>query len=231
MTTSRDSWRGVQADVAVDEIDLLVVVQLEIDDAAFAEAGYEHAGFGVESDQPVAGRNVEDALVLAVSPVGQAAAGKLPRRRLAARAFDFAVHPEHLARGGIERHHRAPRSGGRIEPAVDHERGGFEHEFGPRAERVRLEAPGDFELVEVGCVDLAERGVARVSEISSVTPPLAVLRSGLGTGGRHREKADHGRNYEQSRHHTNLRMRPQSYISWCAVNNRPVWRGLARFAG
>ena len=89
----------------VIEIDLLIVILLQIDDAVFAETRHRHAGLGVERDQPIAGRDVEDALFFAVGPVGEAMAGKLPRRILAALAFVFAVHPAQFAGGGVEGDH------------------------------------------------------------------------------------------------------------------------------
>ncbi len=60
-------------------IDLLVVVELEIDRAAFAEARHRDAGFRVECDQPVANRDVKNPLFFAVRPVSEAVAGKRPR--------------------------------------------------------------------------------------------------------------------------------------------------------
>ena len=62
---------------------------------------------------------------------------------------------------------------------LDHQRRRLEVELRPRAERVGLEPPGDFELVEVVRVDLIERRVARVAEIAAVGPPLAVRRAVL----------------------------------------------------
>ena len=89
MTTTflADQRRRVQSDFAGDEIDLLVVVLLQIDDAVLAEAGHRDAGLRVERDEPVAGRDVENPLLAAVGPVGQAAAGQQPRRVRAARAL------------------------------------------------------------------------------------------------------------------------------------------------
>ena len=43
----------------------------------------------------------------------------------------------------------APRAGGRVEHAVDHQRRAFELELGERPEVVGLESPRDFELAEV----------------------------------------------------------------------------------
>ena len=139
----------MQPDFAGDQIDLLIVVQLQIHHAVLAEAWDRNAGLRIQRDQPVARRDIEDAFLLAVGPVGQAAARKLPRRCRAARAFILAVHPHQFARGGIERDDRAARPGRGVEHAVDHQRRGFELIFGPRTQTVGLEAPGDFQLVEV----------------------------------------------------------------------------------
>ena len=94
---------GVQADVALDEIHVLVVVQLQIDDARLAEARDRDAGLCIEGDQAITARDVENACVGAVTPVRQASARERARTRGAARALVFVVHPEEFARGGIER--------------------------------------------------------------------------------------------------------------------------------
>ena len=98
----------------------------------------------------------------------------MPRRGLAALAFVLAVHPQHLAGRGVERHDGAARAGGRVEDAVDHQRRGLEVELRPRTERVGLEAPGHLQLVEVVAVDLVERPVAAAGEIAAVGRPFAV---------------------------------------------------------
>src|SRR5207249_4145038 len=81
----------------------LIVFELQIHDAALAEARNRIAGLRVERDQPVAGRDVEDPLFAAIAPVGEPAAGELAGRRLAALAFALAVHPHQLAGRGAER--------------------------------------------------------------------------------------------------------------------------------
>ena len=63
MTSFDDERRRVQADFAGDEIHLLVVFQLQIDDAVLAEAVHRLAGLRVERDHLVAGRDVDDALL------------------------------------------------------------------------------------------------------------------------------------------------------------------------
>ena len=69
------------------------------------------------------------------------------------------MHPLQLARPGIEGNHRAAGSGRGVEHAADHERRPFQLELWTGAEVVGLEAPGHFELVEIGGVDLRKRRV------------------------------------------------------------------------
>src|SRR5262249_48448839 len=45
--------------------------------------------------------------------------------------------------------------------------------FGPRAEAVGLEAPGDLELVEIRFVDVDQRRIVGVAEVGAVAAPLA----------------------------------------------------------
>jgi hypothetical protein len=52
--------------------------------------------------------------------------------------------------------------------------------LGARTEGVGFEAPGDFELVEVGRVDLIEGRVTIGGEIASVVSPFSVGCAGLG---------------------------------------------------
>jgi len=95
----RDGRRGVQAHLALLEIDRLVVFLLQIDDAVLPEPGGREAGLRVERDHLIAGRHVDDAWLHGgvAGPVRQPASGQLPRRGLAALAFVLAVHPQHLA--------------------------------------------------------------------------------------------------------------------------------------
>ena len=51
-------WRRVQADFSGHQVDFLIVVQLQIDDAIVAEAWHQIPGLGIQSHQPVAGRHV-----------------------------------------------------------------------------------------------------------------------------------------------------------------------------
>ena len=99
------------ADLAGLEIDLLAGAEddafFQVDDAVLAEAGDRRAVLRVERDQPIAGRDVEDALVAAaVGPVREAAARELTRRDAGALAFAQAVRPDQLA--GLRRRARRP---------------------------------------------------------------------------------------------------------------------------
>ena len=85
----------------------------------------------------------------------------------------LAVHPLHLAGGGVERDDRATRAGGGVDPSADHQRRALEVELRPRSKVVGLEPPGNLEVVEVVLVDLIERLVARAREIGAVGAPLA----------------------------------------------------------
>ncbi len=190
----------LQADLARDEIDVLIVVALEVDGAALAEGGDGDAGPGVEREQAVGGGDVEDPLLGAVRPVGEAAAGELARRVGGAGPLVLAVDPEQLTGAGVERDHRAARPRRGVEDAVHHERGPFELVLGPRAQAVGLEAPGHLEVVEVGGVDLVQRGVAAAADVARVGGPLAVARA-LGDGAELRRLAARDGRPAQDSHH------------------------------
>src|SRR5262249_34881147 len=66
-------------------------------------------------------------------------------------------------------------AGGHVQVAFDHQRRALELVLGLCAEIVGLEAPGDFELVKVGGVDLVERRILAALQIGRVIRPFAVL--------------------------------------------------------
>ena len=57
------------------EIELLVEILFQVDDAVLAEAGHELTRSRVECHKPVTRRHVQNALLFAVSPIRQAATG------------------------------------------------------------------------------------------------------------------------------------------------------------
>ena len=176
----RDDGRRVEADFAGHRVHHLIVVLLQIDDAVGAEIPHQLARHRVQGHELVARRHVEHAaIVLAVGPVGEAAARELARRGFAPGPFVLLVHPQHLAGRGVEPDDRAARAGGDVDHAVGHQRRGFPVVFGSRAERVSLEAPGHLELAEVVLVDLIEGRIVRVREVGGVGAPFPVGRGGL----------------------------------------------------
>ena len=104
----RDDGRRVEPNLAGDQVHLLIVFELQIDDAILPEAWHRHAGLRIERDEPVAGRHVQDPLLLAVAPVREPASRQSPRGRGAARALVLGMHPQQLAGGGVERHDGPP---------------------------------------------------------------------------------------------------------------------------
>ena len=167
-----DDGCGMEPDVAVNQIHVLIVVELQIDDAVLAEAGYKSSRLRVKSDEAVSRRHVQNSGVPSVGPVREAAPGQPPRRRVATRAFVLAVHPQHLAGCRVERDDRAPRAGRGEQHATNHQRSRLEIEFRTRAERIGLEPPRHFEFVEVGRSDLGERGIPRAGEVAAVGSPF-----------------------------------------------------------
>ena len=106
-----DDGRGVQTDLTRERIDALIHLLLEIDHAVLAEARDRAPGRRVKRDQAIAGGDVEDAVLFAVGPVGEAAARELPWRRRTAWSFVEAVDPALLSGGCVERHNGPPRAG------------------------------------------------------------------------------------------------------------------------
>jgi hypothetical protein len=174
-----DHRSGMETDFAGDRVDFLIVLGLQVHHAVGAEAGNRIPVLRVEGDEAIAGRDVQDAFFTAVGPVRETAAGEHSWRPGAARPFDLAVHPQKLAGGRIERHNRTPRAGCCVEDAVRHERRALEVELGTRAEVLRLEPPGDLEILEIARRDLIERRVAAVAQVGAVRAPFAFRRPTL----------------------------------------------------
>src|SRR5439155_20197857 len=93
---------------------------------------------------------------------------------------------------GYGLHTTPPRPRRRLQPAPGHQRRGFELLPRARAQAVGLERPRDFELAEVGGVDLIERRIARVTQITAVDTPLSVGSARLSDHG-HGRANDHAR--------------------------------------
>src|ERR1041384_8445463 len=95
-----DRRSRMDADFAAKWIDFLIVILLKIDGAVHAKARNPEAGPGVELDHSVSGCEVDDALVVSIRPIREAAAGEAARRNFGALAFVFAMRPQLFSRGG-----------------------------------------------------------------------------------------------------------------------------------
>ena len=145
------------------------------------------AGLRIERNHPVSRCHVDDARLATAGPVGEPTPGLPARCVRAALAFVLSIHPQELAIGRVECDDGATRARGGIEHTVHDERRGLQHVFRTWAEVVGLETPRDIEFAEVRGVDLIERRVSRVGEVSAVRGPAAVgrqRRSGLSGSGR-----------------------------------------------
>src|SRR5437867_4225180 len=119
----------MQPDVTFLQVDLLAGsmrdARLEIDNTVLAEGRYASAGLGIERDEPIAGRDVQDSFLFAIGPIRQAATGQLPRRVDRSRAFELSVYPNQLTSVGLERDNRPASSRRRVEHALYHQRCAF----------------------------------------------------------------------------------------------------------
>ncbi len=133
-----------------------------------AEGGDGLAGSGVEAVEEVhdAGK---DAGLVAVGPVGDSAGGL--------RGGNAGVElPEELAGGGVEGDDLLVGRVG-VEGAADDERVGLDVAF-----FAGVEGPGELKAVDVGAVDLGERGVVIAVGAAVVGGPAHGLRGKGGTG-------------------------------------------------
>ncbi len=112
-----------------------------------------------------------------------AAARELAWRDTGPAAFSQAVRPHQLTSFSVERDDGSPGPAGCIEDAVDGQWRSFQLVLRPWSEDVRLEAPGNFEILEVRRVDLVERRILRAANVRGVMRPIALRRGRLTWGG------------------------------------------------
>ena len=149
--------RRMQADflaraLAVGIDGLVFQVLLEINHAADAEARRNLAGLGIKADQLVADSDIEDALLLAISPIGNAMPAAGTRRQHATAAFLIVEPPELLAGAGIQRQYGALEARRMIDHPIHHQRRALDVGV------ARLgEGPDLFQPVEIAGIDLVQR--------------------------------------------------------------------------
>ena len=69
---ARDERGRVEPDVGGIGIELLIEIELQIDDAVGAEVGIGNTGRRIERDEAISGRDIENALLRPVRPIGYA---------------------------------------------------------------------------------------------------------------------------------------------------------------
>ena len=171
---ARHDRRRMQADLSRDQVDGLIVLGFQIDQAVLSETGNWPTGLRIERTQHVARRDIEDALVLPVGPVPESPTGQLARRLLSALPFVEAVDPAQLAGRGIQCKDRASRPACRVQHPARHQRRRLVGEFLSRPEVVRFETPRHLQLAEIAGVDLIESRVTGIPQVSAVGGPLTL---------------------------------------------------------
>ena len=154
--------RRVQPDFAGFEIDHLIVIELQIDDAVLPEARNRNAGLGVERDQPIARRDVENPFVIVRSTQYARPRPESCRGAFVPRAPSSSLCVHSTSPVAASRRRRPARSRGRVQNSLDHQRRRLQIGFRTRTEVVGLEPPGDLQLIEIAPVDLIERRIVRV---------------------------------------------------------------------
>ena len=175
---SGDERRGIEAHGGRGEVVFLVIVDFQIHDTILAEGVNEFASPGIERDHAVSGCDIEDSLIGAVGtrPVRYPAACGAPRRRIPARPFVLAVHPQHFACSRIEGNRGAACAGSRVEHSVHIKRRCRIEVIRRGAKEVGLKTPGDSEIPEVVFVDLIEWRVPMAREVSAIRGPVGACR-------------------------------------------------------
>ena len=174
---ARDRRRRVGPDLAPVPIVALIERRFEIDDAVVTEGLDGTTCRGVQRDELIARRHIDDALVVTALPKREPAARELTRCFGAARTLIEAIDPELLAGRSIQRRDGAACTARRVEHAVDDDRRTLESILRGRAQVRDAVAPRNLERAEVAGVDLLERRIARVTQIAAVGGPFAVARS------------------------------------------------------
>ena len=173
-------WRGVQTDHTLVGIHLLVVILAQVDGAADAEIGIGDAGPGIKREHGVAAGDIDHPLLGPIGPVTYA------KTRTAAGAdtltFVMGVYPQKLAGACIQAHHIATEARGDIDAPVRNQRGRLVIGIQARAQCVGGEFPGQFELIEVGGIDLVQWRITGAGEIVGVMQPVGLARARLGAG-------------------------------------------------
>ena len=75
------------------QIDFLIVIEAQINNAVVSKTGTILPGLGIEADHAVSRGHIENPLLFAVRPVGWATTREQPGRGSSPRPFQLFVHP------------------------------------------------------------------------------------------------------------------------------------------
>ena len=202
----------------------------QIDAPVLAEGRDRLAGLRVQADQVAVARAEQDASIVPVRPVGDAAMHEavvgrrsvLPRLRV--------VDPPGLACGRVDGRDLGER-GADIQDAVDHQRRGLPHPGSQLGIRFRdllfggAPRPRDLKAAEIVSADLVDRRILRTGLVAAIAQPFrrctrAPLRLSIcGLAGNHchadLKRRDHGRSGNQG--FTPRSTRPDLARCWCRL--------------
>jgi hypothetical protein len=83
----------MQSDFSTEWIDNLIVIEFQIHDTTYAEAGNNCSRPGVESDQAITRCYIKNSFFSAIGPVGKSTSRQLSWSNIAAAAFVFRMTP------------------------------------------------------------------------------------------------------------------------------------------
>ena len=168
-------WCGMEANIGSIKIYDLIEVLLEIDHTVSAKFWNEISSKSIQGNKLVARSHIEHSGVLTITalPECQPAPRQLSGRISRAQALCKAKAPKNFAIGGVQCHHAAARSGCRVEHTINHQGRGLKAVFGVGTEIVSLKYPSQFQIGEIGRVDLLQGRIACVPKIASVGGPLS----------------------------------------------------------
>jgi len=146
---------------------------LQIDHAVIAERLNRAAGAGVERHEREPGRDDDDARILAVGPVTDAAPGVAARRAGRALALVEPPAPPLGTSGRVESDDIAVDAGGHVEGAVDVERRRLVLELRLRPDRPEIALPRHAHAADVVPRDLVEWQVAEAAVVTVIGAPFA----------------------------------------------------------
>src|SRR5262249_36178922 len=166
----------------------------EVHSSVIPEVRDNLAGLCVNRDQVSVAGSDEDSLDLAVSPIGYSSVDETEIGWMPGLVALGVIHPDRLAGLGVDCCHLTKRRAD-IEGAADHQRRRFMPEgkqtliLLDELEIRRGPAPGDFEGLDIGGIDLVKRRVLCIAAVAAKVAPFTFC-GGVSSAGWHRSKTE-----------------------------------------